>query len=119
MEECGIHVRKKTGVVDEDVYSFESLQRLRYNVIRFRIGAQVAKGECRIRAFCSKCIQQKICLRGIMAMDNDSSALGANRLTTASPMPVVLPVTSALFPFSANSMSVFLFRVIASFLFGA
>jgi hypothetical protein len=61
---------------DEDVYSFESLQRLRYNMIRFRIGVQVAKGECRIRAFCSKCIQQRICLRGITAMDNDSSALG-------------------------------------------
>jgi hypothetical protein len=63
------------GVVDEDVYSIESFQRLRYNVIR-RIGGQVAKGECRIRAFRSKCIHQSICLRGITAVDDNSSALG-------------------------------------------
>jgi hypothetical protein len=45
-------------------------------VIRFRIGVQVAKGECRIRAFRSKCIQQRICLRGITAVNDYSSALG-------------------------------------------
>jgi hypothetical protein len=56
-------------------------------VIRFRIGGQVAKGECRIRAFCSKCIHQSICLRGITAVDDYSSALGRqppdNRLAYA------------------------------------
>lgn len=30
----------------------------------------------RIRAFCSKCNQQRVCLRGISAVDDDSSALG-------------------------------------------
>jgi len=45
-------------------------------VIRFRIGVQVAKDECRIRAFCSKCIQQRVCFRGITAVDDDSSAIG-------------------------------------------
>jgi hypothetical protein len=45
-------------------------------VISFRIDVLVAKGECRIRAFRSKCIQQSICLRGITSVNDYSSALG-------------------------------------------
>ena len=45
-------------------------------MIRFHVAIQVAKGECRIRAFRSKCIQQRICLHGSTAVDNYVGALG-------------------------------------------
>ena len=86
---------KHAGVVNEDVDAAERSERSFGDALRFDITGEIADRNPRAAPGLNDFVSDVAGFRFIASMDDDRRAFGGEGLAIASPIPLLLPVTSA------------------------